>query len=274
MSVYAVFGHPVAHSRSPQIHAAFARQHGKPIVYERICVPVDGFAGAMADFFGNGGAGANVTVPFKTEAFDWADVLSARARAAGAVNTLHRQADGVIYGDNTDGVGLVYAIEQLHKYKLAGKRVLLVGAGGAARGVVQPLQAASVASLAVVNRTVSTAQALAKSMDIAWLQYEDLLGHDFDVLINATSASLSGALVPVPDALLGKASLVYDMMYASQLTPFLQHAKACGAAEVADGLGMLVAQAAVAYALWRDFEPDWVPVVTQIRQEMESTCAG
>ena len=244
MLEYAVFGNPIAHSRSPQIHQAFARQQGLPMVYERVLAPLDGFQAALADFFRGGGVGANVTVPFKTEAYAAADVLSARAQAAGAVNTLYQQPDGRILGDNTDGEGLVRDIVDLHGHALAGKTILLLGAGGAARGAIGALLAAQPQALTVVNRTADKARQLAAEQGVHWAEYAAV------------------------------AELVYDMMYAAAPTPFLAHARACGAAAVADGLGMLVAQAAAAYALWRGFSPEIAPVVAQIRAEMEPICAG
>ena len=274
MLEYAVFGNPIAHSRSPQIHQAFARQQGLPMVYERVLAPLDGFQAALADFFRGGGVGANVTVPFKTEAYAAADVLSARAQAAGAVNTLYKQPDGRILGDNTDGEGLVRDIVDLHGHALAGKTILLLGAGGAARGAIGALLAAQPQALTVVNRTADKARQLAADQGVHWAEYATVAAQRFDVVINATSGSLNGDLPPLADAVLAKAELVYDMMYAAAPTPFLAHARACGAAAVVDGLGMLVAQAAAAYALWRGFSPELAPVVAQIRAEMEPPCAG
>lgn len=270
MSVYAVFGNPIAHSRSPQIHQAFAAEEGAAIEYRRMLAPVDGFASALAAFFAAGGQGCNVTVPFKTEAHALADVLSERARAAGAVNTLLRRGDGSLYGDNTDGLGLVYDITVLQGLSLRGKHILIAGAGGAARGAVLPLLAEAPASLTIANRSADKAQQLGALFDVAAGGYETVAGRRFDVLINATSGSLHGGLPPLDDAVLGQAALVYDMMYAAAPTPFLQHARACGAAAVADGLGMLVAQAAAAYALWRGFAPQVAPVVAAMRREMEA----
>lgn len=274
MPDYVVFGNPVAHSRSPAIHQAFAGQQGLAIDYRRQCVPLDGFAAAADAFFAAGGQGANVTLPFKTEAHAWVSRLSERADAAGAVNTLYRAADGVVVGDNTDGIGLVRDITQLQGVALSGKRVMLLGAGGAARGAVLPLLAAGAAAVLVVNRTVAKAEQLAARFGVSAAGFDTAAAWPAEVVINATSGSLSGALMPLPDAVWARAELVYDMMYAAELTPFLRQAQAAGAARVADGLGMLVAQAAEAYALWRGFVPDIAPVVAAIRAEMEATCAG
>lgn len=270
MSVYAVFGNPVAHSRSPQIHRAFAQQQGVAIDYRRILAPVGGFAAALAAFWAQGGRGASVTVPFKTEAHALADTLSPRAAAAGAVNTLLRRDDGSLYGDNTDGIGLVHDIGVLQGVSLRGRHVLLVGAGGAARGALPALLAEQPAALTVANRTAAKAAQLGALFGVEGTGYAAVAGRRFDVIINATSGSLTGAWPPLTDALLAQAALVYDMMYAAAPTPFLQHARACGAAAVADGLGMLVAQAAAAYALWRGFAPAVAPVVAAVRADMEA----
>ena len=270
MSVYAVFGNPIAHSRSPQIHQAFAAQEGVVIEYRRILAPVKGFATALAAFFADGGQGCNVTVPFKTEAHALADGLSARARAAGAVNTLQRRDDGSLYGDNTDGIGLVHDITVLQGVSLRDRHILIAGAGGAARGAVLPLLAEAPASLTIANRTADKARQLGDEFAVEGVGYEAVAERRFDVVINATSGSLHGAWPPLSNALLGRAALVYDMMYAAAPTPFLQHARVCGAAAVADGLGMLVAQAAAAYTLWRGFAPQVAPVVAAMRREMEA----
>lgn len=244
------------------------------MLYERVWVPLDGFQAAASDFFAGGGKGANVTLPFKTQAFALAQTRSPRARAAQAVNTLYRQPDGQLHGDNTDGLGLVRALTQLHGFALAGRRILLLGSGGAARGAIASLLEAQPHSLTLVNRTVAKARQLAADTGIDWADYADLAAQRFDLIINATSGSLNGDLPPVPDSVLAQAALVYDMVYAAQPTPFLTRAQACGCGALADGLGMLVAQAAAAYELWRGFVPDIVPVVAQMRSELEQACAG
>ena len=258
---YAVFGNPIAHSKSPQIHQYFARQEGVVIEYERILAPEDGFAQAAQAWFEGGARGANVTVPFKQEAYAWVDERSQRAEMAGAVNTLIALADGRIRGDNTDGVGLVLDITENHCVDLQDKKILLLGAGGAARGVLQPLLAQKPRQLVIANRTLANAQALAAHVEVEAQPLEALLPGQFEVIINATSGSLSGVVSPVAAEVLAGAELVYDLMYASEPTPFLQYAKAAGAKQTADGLGMLVAQAAFAYSLWRGFMPDIAAVV-------------
>ena len=262
---YAVFGHPIAHSKSPQIHAAFARQTGQDMSYDAILAPLDGFAESVAAFIAAGGRGANVTVPFKEAAFRLASRLSPRAQRAGAVNTLSFDADGIL-GDNTDGAGLVADLTRNLHCALAGKRVLLLGAGGAARGVIEPLLDQQPAALVIANRTVSRAQELA-----------ELFGHGvracgfdaadtpFDLVINATAASLAGDLPPLSPRVFTADTLAYDMMYGRD-TPFLTFARTHGA-RTADGLGMLVEQAAEAFYLWRGVRPDTAPVIAALRQD-------
>jgi shikimate dehydrogenase len=260
---YAVFGHPIAHSKSPQIHAAFARQTGQDMAYEAILAPLDGFADCVAQFIAAGGRGANVTVPFKEEAFKLASRLSARAQRAGAVNTFTFDADGIL-GDNTDGAGLVADITRNLHFSLAGKRILLLGAGGAARGVVGPLLDQQPAMLDIANRTVSRAQELAELFD----QNVRACGFEaadtpFDLVINATAASLAGDLPPLSPRVFTPDTLAYDIMYGRD-TPFLDFARSHGA-RTADGLGMLVEQAAEAFSLWRGLRPDTPPVIAMLR---------
>jgi shikimate dehydrogenase len=259
---YAVFGHPIAHSKSPQIHVAFARQTGQDMSYEAILAPLDGFAGSVAKFIAAGGRGANVTVPFKEEAFRLANRLSPRAERAGAVNTL-TFADGIL-GDNTDGAGLVADLTCNLKRALAGKRILLVGAGGAARGVIEPLLEQQPTSLVIANRTVSRAQELAGLFGhgVIACSFDDIEA-PFDIVINATSASLAGELPPLSPAIFTADTLAYDMMYGRD-TPFLSFARSHGAV-TADGLGMLVEQAAEAFFAWRGVRPDTAPVITSLR---------
>ena len=259
---YAVFGHPIAHSKSPQIHAAFARQTGQDMTYEAILAPLDGFADSVAQFIAAGGRGANVTVPFKEEAFKLAGQLSPRAKRAGAVNTL--VFDDGIFGDNTDGAGLVADLTRNLHCPLAGKRILLIGAGGAARGVIEPLLDQSPAEFVIANRTVSRAQELADlfGRGIRACGF-DAADTPFDFVINATAASLAGELPPLSPRVFTADTLAYDMMYGRD-TPFLAFARAQGAA-TADGLGMLVEQAAEAFALWRGVRPDTAPVIASLR---------
>lgn len=260
---YAVFGHPIAHSKSPLIHAAFARQTGQDMTYEAILAPKDGFADSVAQFIAAGGRGANVTVPFKEQAFALANRRSPRAERAGAVNTLTFDAGG-IRGDNTDGAGLVADLTRNLHCTLAGKRILLLGAGGAARGVVEPLLEQAPAALVIANRTVGRAQELAGlfGRGVAACGF-DGLDTPFDLIINATAASLAGELPPLSPRVLAAGALAYDMMYGRD-TPFLGFARAHGAA-TADGLGMLVEQAAEAFYLWRGVRPDTAPVIANLR---------
>lgn len=268
---YAVFGNPIAHSKSPRIHAEFARQTGQDMTYSARLAPLDGFAESVLAFRAEGGRGANVTVPFKEQAFALASRLSERARMAGAVNTLLFEPDG-LYGDNTDGAGLVRDLTLNLGLNLAGRRVLLMGAGGAARGVILPLLEARPAQLFIANRTPDKAVALAAGFgrgpgaspaNLAGGGYEGLPG-GFDVVINATAASLAGDLPPLPEDAFAAGALAYDMMY-GQDTPFLAFARARGA-RTADGLGMLVEQAAEAFMLWRGVRPDTGPVLRLLRE--------
>lgn len=268
---YAVFGNPIAHSKSPRIHAAFAAQTGQSLTYEALLAPLDGFAEAVAAFRREGGRGANVTVPFKEQAHALADRLSARAEAAGAVNTLTFTADGV-QGDNTDGVGLVSDLTGNLGLELTGKRILLMGAGGAARGVVLPLLERGPAELFIVNRTAAKAVELVDHFSGPGFRfaasglrgggYTDLDGR-YDLVINATAASLAGDLPPLPAGLFAEGAMAYDMMYGRD-TPFLAFASGEGA-RCADGLGMLVEQAAAAFFLWRGARPETAPVIAMLR---------
>lgn len=273
MDRYAVIGNPVAHSKSPLIHAAFARQTGQALSYEALLAPLDGFAAAVEDFRRAGGLGLNVTVPFKLEAHALATVLSERARAAGAVNTLAFRPDGAIFGDNTDGAGLVRDIAANLASPLAGRAVLLAGAGGAARGAVLPLLAQRPARLVIANRTLAKAEELirhfaaaAGGCELSASGYPALSGQRFDVVINATSMSLGDEAPPLPPGLYAPGALAYDMMYGKGDTPFLAAARADGAARLADGLGMLVEQAAESFQLWRGLRPDTAPVLAVLRE--------
>lgn len=267
---YVVIGNPVAHSKSPAIHAQFAAQTGESIAYERLAAPLDDFAACVQHFMQSGGRGANVTVPFKLEAFALATQLTPRAQAAGAVNTLSFE-DGRIVGDNTDGVGLVRDIVHNAGVVLEDRRILLLGAGGAARGVVMPLLAERPQQLVVANRTFARAQELVQSFPAAAsvlkaAAFDDLSGQ-FDVIINATSASLSADLPAVPATLFGPQVFVYDMMYAATPTVFMQWAAQHGA-RVRDGLGMLVEQAAESFFVWRGARPDTAPVYAALRAQL------
>ena len=269
--LYCVFGNPIAHSKSPAIHAAFAQATGQDLIYEARLAAVDGFSQAVSEFVAAGGKGANVTVPFKEEAYRLATRLSERAARAGAVNTL--LFDGVeVFGDNTDGAGLVRDIVHNLGFSLAGKRILLLGAGGASRGVIAPLLAEKPASLFVANRSAEKAVALAQAFaDMAAMgggSFGEIAGKSFDLVINATSASLSGASLPLPAGIFASGSLAYDMMYGKGETPFLALAREQGAAMRADGLGMLVEQAAEAFFVWRGVRPVTAQVLVELRAKL------
>lgn len=269
--LYCVFGNPIAHSRSPAIHAAFAVETAQDLRYEARLAAIDGFRLAVAEFVAAGGKGANVTVPFKEEAYRLATRLSERAARAGAVNTL--AFDGPeIFGDNTDGAGLVRDITHNLGFSLLGKRILLLGAGGASRGVIAPLLAEKPASLIIANRSADKAVALAQAFaDMAPLEggsFAETAGKSFDLLINATSASLSGASLSLPLGIFAPGSLAYDMMYGKGDTPFLTLARHQGAAHCADGLGMLVEQAAEAFFVWRGIRPGTVQVLAELRAKL------
>jgi shikimate dehydrogenase len=260
---YAVFGNPIAHSKSPLIHLAFARQTAQDMSYEAILAPLDSFATAVRSFAESGGCGANVTLPFKEDAFRLATRLSERATKAAAVNTLKFD-NGEILGENTDGIGLVRDIGDNLKFSLAKKRILLLGAGGAARGVIMPLLAESPASLTVANRTVEKADALREHFnDIEPSSYGALAGRQFDLVINATSSGLTDEMPALPNGIYADGALAYDMMYGRE-TPFMRFSRAHGAT-VADGLGMLVEQAAEAFFIWRGVRPQTAPVIAQLR---------
>jgi len=265
---YCVFGNPIGHSKSPVIHTAFARQTGEDILYTTRLAPHDGFAENVKNFIATGGRGANVTIPFKEEAFRLANRLTPRAELAGAVNMLTFTEEGVV-GDNTDGAGLVRDITINLATPITGKRILLLGAGGAARGAIGPLLDAHPATLVIANRTASKALALAEHFaalgQVSGGAYSALSGQVFDIVINATSASLGGELPPLPAGLFAPGSLAYEMMYGRGDTPFLLYAREEGAARLSDGLGMLVEQAAEAFYLWRGVRPDAAPVMALLR---------
>lgn len=267
---YAVFGNPIAHSRSPRIHTLFAGQTGQDMVYERRCVEPGEFDAAADGFFNGGGKGLNITLPFKLDAFAWAGELTPRARRAGAVNTLALQADAAVLGDNTDGIGLARDLTANLGWGLAAARVLILGAGGAVRGVLEPLLAAGPATVVIANRTVAKAQTLAADFaDLGRVQgcgFDALEGR-FDLVINGTSASLGGELPPLPDDLFAPGATAYDMMYGAEPTVFLRWAEAHGA-RCLDGLGMLVGQAAESFFLWRGVRPDVAPVLAALRRAL------
>lgn len=265
MDRYAVIGNPVEHSKSPLIHAEFARQTGQDVEYGRILAPIGGFHDSVEQFRAEGGRGVNVTVPFKEDAYFYATERTSRAELAHAVNTLHFLPDGRVLGDTTDGVGLVRDIVDNLGCALQGRRILLMGAGGAARGVIQPLLDEQPQALFVVNRTADKAEALQQTFpSIMAGSYQDLGTQSFDVVINATASSLNNELPPLPDSLFADGALAYDMMYGRE-TPFMRFSSAHGAAVVADGLGMLVEQAAESFFIWRGLRPNTAPVLARFR---------
>jgi shikimate dehydrogenase len=264
---YCVIGNPIAQSRSPIIHAVFAAETGQDISYERCLAPVDGFAATIRRLIAEGYKGANVTVPFKLEAAQIATTLSDRARAAGAVNTLAFR-DGEIFADNFDGAGLVADIVRNAGVPLAGKRVLMLGAGGGARGAMLPILAEGARELVVANRTRATAERLAAQFGgrVQVCNFEDI-DAPFDIVINATSASLAGELPPISPVVFCQDTLAFDMMYAKNPTVFMEFAAAHGAT-VRDGLGMLVEQAAEAFTLWRGVRPGTEQLLRDLRTKL------
>lgn len=270
METYAVFGNPIAHSKSPLIHQMFAKQLQISHPYGRVLAPIDGFVASLDTFFDEGGKGANVTVPFKEEAFERADELTERASLAGAVNTLKRLEDGRLLGDNTDGVGLLSDLERLSFIK-PGFRILLIGAGGASRGVLLPLLSLDCA-VTMTNRTFSRAEELAALFahtgSVSAVALDDLAGHEFDLVINATSSGMSGEVPAIPASLVNTHVFFYDMFYQKGKTPFLYWCEQHGAKHLADGLGMLVGQAAHAVLLWHGVIPAIEPVIEKLKQEL------
>lgn len=266
---YAVFGHPIQHSKSPQIHRIFAEQTGEEIEYTAQDVPPECFSVALRCFRAGGGLGLNCTVPLKELAFRHADEVSERARLAEAVNTLIIERDR-IFGDNTDGIGLVRDLQDNLGIDLSRSEVLVIGAGGAARGIVAPLLQAGVPKLTIVNRTASKAQQLVgKFSHLGHVEgggFELLEGKSFDLLINATSLSLQGKVPPLPPTVLRQGAVCYDLMYGDESTPFVRWGKVHGARLSVDGLGMLVEQAAEAFWLWRGVRPLSRPVIKRLRQ--------
>ncbi|GMQ88601.1 MAG: shikimate dehydrogenase [Gammaproteobacteria bacterium] len=268
---YAVMGNPIEHSKSPLIHRLFAEQTGQDLVYEAILVDPEGFAEAVTDFIGSAGKGLNVTVPFKQEAWKIADQLSERAQRAGAVNTLQIGNDGKLSGDNTDGVGLVRDLTSNLGLTLTGKQILVLGAGGAVRGILAPLLEQNPSRLLVANRTVGRAQQLATEFsDLGELQgcgFDDLKGTRFDIIINATAAGLQGQVPELPDGIIDSGSCCYDLVYASEPTAFVHYARQHGVQAAFDGLGMLVEQAAESFRIWRGVAPDTAPVIAALRNQ-------
>lgn len=267
---YCLAGNPVSHSKSPLIHSAFAEQTNQNLYFQLVCVELDGFSVFLDEFRSQGGRGMNITLPFKEEAWQLADRLTQRAGTARAVNTIKIEEQGDCVGDNTDGAGLVNDLEQNHHIVINGAKLLIMGAGGAARGIIGPLLSGNPQHIVIANRTVKKAQALAESFgagdNITACGYSDLSGRTFDLVINATSASLQGEVPEMPDGILAAGASCYDLMYADKDTAFVSWAKQMGAVKSLDGMGMLVEQAAESFYLWRGVRPDTKPVMEMLRE--------
>jgi len=268
---YAVMGNPIAHSKSPRIHAAFASQTQQDLDYSRILVEPGELKSAVDTFRSEGGRGLNITVPFKNDAFAISDSMTERAQSAGAVNTLVLNDDGSIHADNTDGVGMVRDLAINHAFILEGARILVLGAGGAVQGVLLPLLQQHPLEMVIANRTVSKAEILCEKLadvgNVSSSDFKDLEGMQFDGIINGTAASLQGEVPPIPDDVLKPGGWCYDMMYSSEPTAFVRWGLEHGAGQSVDGLGMLVEQAAESFALWRNARPDTAPVIEMLRKE-------
>ncbi len=268
---YAVFGNPINHSKSPLLHATFAKQTQQNILYTAQCVDLGDFNHAAQQFFASGGKGLNVTVPFKEDAFNYADKLTSRAQRAGAVNTLFLDEDHRIVGDNTDGVGITSDIATHLGWSLKDKKVLIIGAGGAVRGILEPIINEQPLSITIVNRTLEKAKALANTFTdlcpIKVCSFSDIT-ENVDIIINGTSASLSGDIPPIPNSVIHPDVFCYDMMYAKELTPFLQWASANGCQHYSDGLGMLVSQGAESFYIWRGVRPNTKEAIDILRKHI------
>lgn len=270
---YSVFGNPIAHSKSPLLHAEFAKQTKQNLSYTAQCIDVDSFSSFAEEFFIKNGKGLNITVPFKHDAFEFASDLTERAMRAGAVNTLFLNKNNAVVGDNTDGIGLVTDITQHLKWVLNNKNILIMGAGGAVRGILEPFINQSPQSITIVNRTKEKAQQLANDFSdifsVSACSYAELGNRlnpqAFDIIINGSSASLSGELPPLANNIININTCCYDMMYAKELTPFLLWAKEQGTSYISDGLGMLVCQGAESFFIWRAVKPETKPVIKFIR---------
>jgi shikimate dehydrogenase len=268
---YAVFGHPIKHSKSPRIHKIFAEQTGQVLEYSAQEVPAEQFPAAVAAFFAKGGKGLNCTIPLKELAWAYADVKTERAHTAKAVNTLALQTDGSILGDNTDGLGLVTDLMANHAVALTGNKILILGAGGASRGIIAPILEQSVHSIVIANRTIDKAINLAAEFhpkgSITGCGFNDLKNRQFDLIINATSTSLSSQLPPLPEALLAINGVCYDLAYSNEATAFVRWGQENHALKSLDGLGMLVEQAAEAFFIWRGIRPKTGPVIELLNAE-------
>jgi len=268
-------GNPIAHSKSPMIHTLFAEQTGQQLQYGAILVEIGQFNEAVADFKEQGGKGLNVTVPFKRDAWRLVDERSDCAALAGAVNTIVLRDDGTLFGDNTDGIGMVRDIKENLGVPIEGKKVLILGAGGAVRGVLGPLLQEDPAEVVIANRTPERAQELADAFEeqgrVDGCGFDDLDGSRYDIVINGTSASLKGEVPPLPEGILAKGSFCYDMMYGSEPTAFMLWADDEGCEQISDGLGMLVEQAAESFQLWRGVRPETTPVIKAVRSAMNES---
>ena len=269
---YAVMGNPIAHSKSPQIHQQFAKQTKQTLSYEKILVEPENFTQDVADFQSHNGKGLNITVPLKEKAFELATNLTERAKRAKAVNTLILLDENNITGDNTDGIGLVRDLTENHNTELSNKDILILGAGGAVRGILEPFIQQKPSRLVIANRTLVRAQELAADFsDIAEIEvfeFKQLKEQQFDIIINGTSASLSGELPPLPDHLLKNNGTTYDMMYSKDDTPFMLWSRNNNASNIIDGLGMLVEQAAESFYCWRNIRPETGQVIKSIRENL------
>lgn len=272
MDNFAVFGNPIEHSKSPYIHRLFAEQTGIDHQYGKIFAPIESFEQTLAHFFAQGGLGANITVPFKERAYQCSDELTERARISGAVNTLKLVGGNQLLGDNTDGIGLLVDLQRLN-FIAPGQKILIIGAGGAAKGIISPLLSLG-CSVTITNRTFERAQLIANKFsllgDIQSIEMETLISPDFDIVINATASGLDGEIPAISPLLFQNNSICYDMYYQYGLTPFLSFADQNGASRLADGLGMLVGQAAHAFELWHGVFPEIEPVLTALRRELHS----
>jgi shikimate dehydrogenase len=269
--LYAVIGSPIKHSKSPMIHGRFAELTAEAVEYQAVLGDEQDFAGSVDQFRKAGGKGMNVTVPFKQDAFDYATEFSERAKRAGAVNTLVFREDGSVFAENTDGVGIVRDITVNNGVSIQGKRVLILGAGGAVRGILEPLLSENPSEVIIANRTVSKAEQLADDFSdlgkLSGVGFE-LCDGTFDLVINGTSASLAGELPPIPKSVITSETVCYDMMYGADMTVFNQWAQRLGAAQTIDGLGMLVEQAAESFYIWRGVRPDTTPVFQMLREQL------
>lgn len=269
---YAVVGNPINHSRSPSIHTMFAEQEGSNIDYTKLLAPLEQFTKTVRDFFDQGGMGLNITVPFKQEAYSFADQLTERAQISGSVNTLKKLTDGTILGDTTDGEGFIKDLTQNLNTPIHQNSILILGAGGAVASILAPILAHNPKDITLANRTLSRAQELADRFEslgkIHISSFENIKKHPFDLIINGTSTGLQQTQLPIPRTIFSDTSLAYDLFYAAHNTPFLDFAEQNGCLRLADGLGMLVEQAAESYFLWRNFKPQTDVVIETIRQQL------